>query len=154
MPIKPENRGRYPADWPAIRERIRARSGGRCECLGECGDAHDDRPGGRCAAPHGVLIYRHRAIPAVWRAGYPAMLPEVWRDQVRVVLTVAHLDHRPENNEPGNLRHYCQRCHNRYDAPHRARNAAETRQRRRIDAGLLELPFNLAGSKNPTGGDR
>lgn len=31
MPIKPENRDRYPADWPQIRERILRRAGGRCE---------------------------------------------------------------------------------------------------------------------------
>ena len=31
MPIKPENRSRYPADWPEVRERILARAGYRCE---------------------------------------------------------------------------------------------------------------------------
>lgn len=31
MPIKPENRGRYPADWSEIRARILARSGHCCE---------------------------------------------------------------------------------------------------------------------------
>lgn len=34
MPIKPENRHRYPKNWPEIRERIRARSGNRCEWCG------------------------------------------------------------------------------------------------------------------------
>jgi 5-methylcytosine-specific restriction endonuclease McrA len=33
----------------------------------------------------------------------------------KVVLTIAHLDHTPENCEPDNLRAWCQRCHNRYD---------------------------------------
>ena len=31
MPIKPENRGRYPENWPEIRARILARAGNRCE---------------------------------------------------------------------------------------------------------------------------
>lgn len=31
MPIKPENKSRYPADWPAIRLRILQRAGYRCE---------------------------------------------------------------------------------------------------------------------------
>lgn len=31
MPIKPENKARYPSDWPAIRERILARADNRCE---------------------------------------------------------------------------------------------------------------------------
>jgi 5-methylcytosine-specific restriction endonuclease McrA len=32
-----------------------------------------------------------------------------------VVLTVAHLDHDPANNEDTNLRALCQRCHLAYD---------------------------------------
>ena len=31
MPIKPENRARYPKDWKAIVEQVRERSGDRCE---------------------------------------------------------------------------------------------------------------------------
>lgn len=37
----------------------------------------------------------------------------------RVVLTVAHLDHDPTNNDERNLKAMCQRCHNRYDVQHR-----------------------------------
>lgn len=48
-----------------------------------------------------------------------------------VVLTVAHLDHTPENcGEPGrrpNLKAWCQRCHNTYDAPQRQANRAARR---------------------------
>ena len=43
----------------------------------------------------------------------------------RVVLTIAHLDHIPENCAPENLRALCQKCHNGYDAKHRA----ETRRK-------------------------
>lgn len=38
----------------------------------------------------------------------------------KVVLTVAHLDHTPENNADDNLAALCQKCHNTYDAPMRA----------------------------------
>lgn len=48
----------------------------------------------------------------------------------RVVLTIAHLDHVPEHNDPSNLRAWCQRCHNRYDAPHRAETRRQTREAR------------------------
>lgn len=34
MPIRPENRGRYPANWKAIRERILRRALWRCEWPG------------------------------------------------------------------------------------------------------------------------
>lgn len=37
-----------------------------------------------------------------------------------IVLTVAHLNHKPEDCRPENLAALCQRCHNRHDAQHRA----------------------------------
>ena len=40
----------------------------------------------------------------------------------RVVLTVAHLDHDPTNSIDENLRALCQKCHNAYDASHRAQS--------------------------------
>jgi hypothetical protein len=45
---------------------------------------------------------------------------------IKVVLTIAHLNHTPEDCRPENLRALCQRCHNQYDAKHRA----ETRKKR------------------------
>ena len=36
-----------------------------------------------------------------------------------IVLTIAHLDHIPENCSDENLKALCQRCHNQYDAEHR-----------------------------------
>ena len=51
MPIKPENRARYPADWAEISRRIRfERAAGRCECEGECGRGTHK---GRCTNVHG-----------------------------------------------------------------------------------------------------
>jgi hypothetical protein len=50
MPIRPENKIRYPANWPQISDRIRfERAGGRCESAGEC----DRHPGQPCTAVHG-----------------------------------------------------------------------------------------------------
>lgn len=34
MPIKPENKDKYPDNWFEIRERIRKRAGDRCEFCG------------------------------------------------------------------------------------------------------------------------
>jgi 5-methylcytosine-specific restriction endonuclease McrA len=39
---------------------------------------------------------------------------------VKIILTIAHLDHTPENCNPNNLRALCQQCHLRYDARHHA----------------------------------
>ncbi len=104
MPIRPENRALYPADWPAISQRIRhERAQNRCEQEG-------------CQAVNGE----------------PHPLTGS-----RVVLTVAHLNHDPADCRPENLRAMCQRCHNRYDAPHRAGTRARTRRARMAAGDLL-----------------
>lgn len=56
---------------------------------------------------------------------------------IAIVLTVAHLDHTPENCDPANLRAWCQQCHLRYDARHHARNAATTRRAKLNTLDLL-----------------
>jgi len=90
MPILPENRGKYPKDWPEISRRIRfERAGGRCEWK-------DD--GVRCQAMHGE----------------PSPLTGS-----KVVLTTMHLDHDPANCDDDNLLAACQMHHNRYDRAHR-----------------------------------
>ena len=121
-PIRPEERSRYPDDWRAISERIRRiRARNRCECDGRCGrprgHEHDPATGSlRCAA----------------RNGQPAPV-----SGARVVLTVAHLDHTPENNDEANLMALCQRCHLAYDHDHHA----ETRRRTRAARAGQELLF-------------
>jgi hypothetical protein len=48
MPIAPENRGRYPADWPAISRRIRfERAGNKCEQCGATNHAPHPVTGSR-----------------------------------------------------------------------------------------------------------
>jgi hypothetical protein len=100
MPIRAERRELYPKDWKAISLAIRERAGWRCEGSPSYPD---------CRAEHG------RPHPVTGSI---------------VVLTCAHLDHDPTNVGPANLRAWCQRCHNTYDNPHRAMNAAKTRQHR------------------------
>mgnify|MGYP001606837747 CR=1 FL=1 len=107
----------YPPDWPAISRRIRERSGGRCECEGECG-LHRTTPGPRrCEERNGE--------PARWARG-------------KVVLTVAHLmNHDPADCRDANLKALCQRCHLRYDAPLHRRHAAATRRAQRQNEELF-----------------
>ena len=116
MPIKPENRARYPKDWRQISLRVRReRAGNRCECRGECGHEH----AGRCPERNGR---RHSITGSI------------------VVLTVAHLNHRPEDNREANLRAMCQRCHLAHDRSEHARLARRTFSARRIAAlNNLEL---------------
>jgi 5-methylcytosine-specific restriction endonuclease McrA len=44
------------------------------------------------------------------------------------VLTVAHLDHAPEHNDPANLRALCQRCHLAHDREQHRTTAYHTRR--------------------------
>lgn len=127
MPIKPENRARYPKEWPAIRSAVRARSGDCCEGSLDFPD---------CRRPNGWLL--NKRTGELTDDGQTA---EVWEladgDRVtKVVLTVAHLDHHPENNSMANLRHMCQRCHLNYDKHHHQQNAYTTRKAK---ANTLEL---------------
>lgn len=103
MPIRPENVARYPANWPEIRAAILVRAGDRCEWCGVHNHEHGFRDdSGRW-----------------WTGANPISGRLLTR--VRVVLTIAHLDHTPENCDPENLRALCQRCHNTYDLPERRR---------------------------------
>lgn len=103
MPILKENRRLYPGgspqsrEWKALITTIRARAGNCCEGS----PAYPD-----CRVANG------QPHPVSGK---------------RVVLTTAHLDHRPQNSEPNNLRFWCQRCHNTYDGA----NRAATRARRK-----------------------
>lgn len=96
MPIRPENRARYPKNWGEIRAAILERAGNRCEFCG-------------------VENHTMRLNQKTGR-------------EARIVLTVAHLNHTPEDCRPENLRALCQKCHNIYDAEHRK----ETRKEKRI----------------------
>lgn len=132
MPIRPENRDRYPPDWPQVRERILARAKHRCEW--------ED-----CGAVHRALGY--------WRGEVWVPLPRALRDAgvdkpctvaskegplkiIMIVLTIAHLDHVPEHCDDDNLRAWCQRHHLRYDVGHHRQAAYATRRAR---ANTLEL---------------
>jgi 5-methylcytosine-specific restriction endonuclease McrA len=56
----------------------------------------------------------------------------------KVVLTVAHLDHTPQNCSDENLKALCQKCHLTYDAKHHAVNARKTRDNR---LGIIRFPI-------------
>lgn len=108
MPIRPENKARYPKDWKAISERIRfKRATNRCECTGECGDDHTPESGN--------IVYGKRPVERCTARNYE----EHPITGSKVILTVAHLNHEVENCSDANLKAMCQRCHNKMDAPMR-----------------------------------
>jgi len=99
VPIRPENRKHYRGQtWRNVRERVLDRAGNRCEGS----PAYPD-----CRAKN------YEAHPVTGS---------------RVILTVAHMDHDPANNDMRNLRAWCQRCHNTWDAPMRAAGVKARRE--------------------------
>lgn len=111
MPIRPSEKARYPKNWKEISLRIRKRSHGRCECLGECGRQHTvGIKNARCWEWNGDKAKAFKG---------------------KVVLTVAHLNHKPEDCRNKNLKAMCQRCHLRYDSKHHQKNAKATRERKK-----------------------
>lgn len=108
MPIKADNRARYPKDWRGIIvPSIAARSGNCCEGSPAYPDCRAEN-----GKPHPVT-------------------------GSKVVLTTAHLNHTPEDNRPENLKHWCQRCHNTYDMPHRRKNASATNRAKKATGDLF-----------------
>jgi len=139
MPIRPDQRALYPRDWKAISKRIREeRAGNQCE---------------RCKAPNGQTIARGMAQHA---GTYMLEDGETFNDatgaylgpnrgseyeldrMVRVVLTVAHLDHDPTHNDDSNLAALCQKCHLAHDREHHQKNAAATRRSRKACGELFK----------------
>jgi 5-methylcytosine-specific restriction endonuclease McrA len=102
MPIRPENKSRYPKDWKLRSCFIRFyRARNRCEW---------------CDCWNGLT--------------HP-------QTGSKVVLTTAHThDHRPEAAQLLNLAALCQRCHNRHDMKHRARQ-----RKRRKDESASKTPM-------------
>lgn len=143
MPIKPENRHRYPPDWPAIRERILRRAGYRCE--------HDGCAARQYSVGWWVLdgsLWRWQAAwgqndnPRTY-SDARQVAAEIDHDRseegpkpIVIVLTIAHLDHMPENCADENLRALCQRHHLAHD---HAMHMANSQATRRAKAGTMEL---------------
>lgn len=113
MPI---NYSKYPKNWRTeIRPRILARAKNRCE---ECGlenysQVHSFKENGE----------------TVWRwLDYGRWMMKGSPKSVRVVLTVAHLDHDEGNPDvqDDRLKALCQLHHLRYDAKEKARRRNES----------------------------
>lgn len=128
-------RERYPAEWKAIRSGILMRANNACE---------------QCFAPNGEGIVRGLGAD---EGRYMLQRGDVFDEEtgvrlgiargsefegrgVKVVLTVAHLDHNEQNNDPANLRALCQMHHLRHD---RADNVARGKANRAAASGQGSL---------------
>jgi len=105
----PFDRSRYPDEWEEMREAVLERAGNRCE-------GSPLYP--ECRAANGLP---HPVTGS------------------RVVLTIAHLDHDPEEcRDLERLRAWCQRCHLAYDRPRHVAKARASRHARKALGDLFD----------------
>ena len=104
----PMNRALYPAGWESIAYFIKSLNNWQCAHCGK-----------QCKRPdqtRGEFIEQIRT----GRMSECSVVMEYLEHPTRWVLTVAHLNHRPEDCRPENLLPLCAPCHCRYDAKARA----------------------------------
>lgn len=113
MPI---DYNKYPKDWKEIRERILKRSKNKCECCGL-----ENHIVVSSYKKEGKTVWVEHDLTQWMRANCPK--------RVKVVLTIAHLDHDEENHnvKDNRLKAMCQLCHLRYDSEEKKRRLKDKR---------------------------
>jgi len=115
---------KYPPEWKKIRERILKRAGNCCE---------------RCGVKNKSILWSvkfkslGRWLPSKWHTIWVSSYADAIRitfafrvtdiKDIKVVLTIAHLDHDEENWDvkDDRLAAWCQFCHLNYDLPEKMR---------------------------------
>ena len=128
----------YPDNWEEIALKVKTEAKWICE---ECG-----RP---CRKPGEKIQDHYERIKAENKLDWIRDYWSQWVEQgsekkpnkpTRFVLTVAHMDHRPENCDRTNLKTLCAPCHCRYDTTPEARAIKKKLKAERTgQLNLLEL---------------
>jgi hypothetical protein len=119
---------KYPANWKTeIRPAVLLRAGNRCE---------------ECLVPNYAIVYRPVKGSDVWWPWPEGMESEALsidgHRSVKIILTVAHLDHDPENHDVklDRLKALCQLHHLRLDKDHHAANRAKNKNKQNFKLEL------------------
>jgi hypothetical protein len=137
MPIRPDLKARYPADWEQIRQRMLARAGQRRigavvtreACCEWCGVEN-----------HAMGLRKSDGSFVELSQGDAEAAHMDGEHVILIVLTVAHVhDRNPENCEDENLAVLCQRCHLRHDLPQHLVSRVENEIERDVAAGQMLL---------------
>ena len=107
---------KYPKDWKETRNRILARAKNCCE---------------ECEFENGKLVcsfLNHNKVREWVRPIFADLIDYPYKE-VKVVLTIAHLDHDETNHDvkDDRLKAMCQLCHLRYDAKEKKRRLKNKR---------------------------
>ena len=151
MPIRPENKHRYPDNWKLISKFVRfIRAKNKCEWCGldnyavgyrdekgifhrACGSGYHECAGyGRSFPDCEKITYKEARFIADELNESEVLNDVKW---IVIVLTTAHIfDDRPEASSLLNLAALCQRCHNVHDMPMRQAN-----RKKNIETNQMEL---------------
>ena len=102
-------RARYPEDWDAIALRIKQEARWCCQ---QC-----QRPCRQPSEPLADFLARVQR----WRQQQTPLPAKFEAAPRRYLLTVAHLDQQPGNQDPSNLKALCTVCHLQFDSHFRAK---------------------------------
>jgi len=108
----------YHENWKWISRQTIADAGDRCEL---------------CYAPNRAIIRRDKTDVHPWRV--VERQKDDYEGDVKVVLTVHHINHDKSDNSKQNLIALCQKCHLRLDLAYHMKN----RRASRVDAGQSAL---------------
>jgi hypothetical protein len=171
MPIRPELRQFYGRKWRTVtRPRILARAGDKCEQCKKTNHARVETVSFKGAGGQPIMLWRDVGAGWwCWNNGKYSTAKSTdeffggpdWRGDirtVRVVLTIAHLNHRAGDDRDENLKALCQWCHLNYDKLHHRETRATRKDRARplivkatepyqvtVEDALKELEPQLAG---------
>lgn len=121
----PMDYSKYPPDWKAISLRIRAAADNKCIWCGVANKAVGARgKDGNWYDWDSIDCMQSDAGYALF-GNYPNI--------IKIVLTVAHLDHDTTNNDDSNLACLCQRCHLNHDREGHIAKAKITRRIKRLE---------------------
>lgn len=133
----------YPCNWKEIRQRILDRAGNCCEVCKVPNGEYVVRGMFRgVEAYQGIDQYIYSAIDGTLFEGTDNMDSvecHIDAKAIKIVLTIAHLDHDASNHEvtDDRLKAMCQKCHNNYDKEFRSKNRRQTITKKKKQIALF-----------------
>ena len=119
----------YPPNWKSeIRPDILTRDNNACKFCGLPNHSTGFRQSNGDFQPYEPTLDFHEAKKIAKAVGLRL---------IKIVLTIAHLDHDNTNNDYDNLAALCQRCHILHDKDQHAANAKATNQKKKKQTTLF-----------------
>ena len=136
----PMDRSKYPENWEIISWNVRESQGWKCKFCGvRGGDIGYRDSTGIFHRLYNITDTDDTLMRDAEEYG-GVSIPYDAR-KIKIVLTVAHLNHDTEDNREENLVALCQKCHLRYDSEIHRKNRTVTRRRKKASLYIGSL-FN------------